>query len=140
MGIFSWVNVLAIAILRKKIDQNILEKFCIYYNRDGNYIKIQEKGMYKVKHHRFCWSIVKIYFKDVYNNKYIYRINLKTVSLTITLANIYKKTHLSDSKVEIKSKYTYNIKDLNEIKEVKQLLIFIRDNYRDISSEIKTAE
>lgn len=139
-GIFSWINVLAIAKLRKKTDQNILEKFYIYHNRDGNYIKIQEKDMYKIKYHPFCWSIVKIYFKDEYDNKYIYRINLKVVSLIINLSNAYKETYLRNNKVNMKLSYQYSNKDLNEINDVKELLMFIRGKYRNIKSEIKTVE
>lgn len=140
MGIFSWINVLVIAKLIKKKDQNILEKFCIYHNRDGNYIKIQEKSMYKIRYHPFCWIIVKIYLKDEYNNKYIYRINLNVVSLKLELSNAYKKSRLNTNKVELKLRYRYSIIDLTETNDVKELLMFIREKYRDIRTKIKTAQ
>lgn len=136
MGIFSWINVLVLANLTKKIDQNILEKFCIYHNRDGNYIKIQEKNIYTIKYHPFCWTIVKIYLKDEFNNKYIFRINLKVVSLKLDLSSVYRKSYLYNNKVEMKLRYEYSINDLIEITDVNELLMFFKKKYSDIRAKM----
>ncbi|XMB72154.1 hypothetical protein RJI07_08600 [Mycoplasmatota bacterium WC30] len=136
MGVSSWINIFKINKLRAKTRQNVLEKFCVYHNRDGNYIKIQEKQMYRIKRHPFCWSRVRIFFKDECKNKYIFSISLKNVSVSIHQSNAYRSKDFAKDHKELELRYKYNVSDMFEVKEVKELLMFIRNEYRRLRLKI----
>ena len=74
-------------------NQSILEKFYVYHNKDGNYIKIQDKQMFKIMYHPFKWSTVKILFRDKYRNKYVFRINLKNIYVKTCFSKDFKEEH-----------------------------------------------
>ena len=136
MGMISLLNIIKIRSLRSKEALNILENFCVYHNRDGNYIKIQEKQMIKIKHHPFNWTVVKIIFKDNNNNKYVFGISLKSVFITVVLSKSKRDNYIENVERKTKIQYQYDLDDLNSIKSEKDFMIFIRDKYREIRETI----
>jgi len=135
-GIISLLNIIKIRSLRSKEALNILESFCVYHNRDGNYIKIQDKQMVRIKYHPFNWTVVKIVFKDNNNNKYVFRISLKSVFITIVLSKSRRDNYIENVERKTKIQYQYNLNDLKSIKSAKDFMIFIRDKYRQIRETI----
>lgn len=137
-GVNSYYNYCVIKRIRAKSKPNILEQFCIYYNRDGNYIKIQEKQMTKIKYHPFNWTVVKILFKDKYRNKYVFRVNLTNIIVKIYFSKAYKKEDSNKRNNRLKTTYKYNLDDLDNISNTKEFMIFLRDKYREISEVINS--
>ncbi len=135
-GIISYCNYYIIKKIRYKLSPNILEKFCIYHNRDGNYIKIQEKQLYSIKYHPFNWTIIKIFFRDEYKNKYMFKINLKGIQIKVFLSKSYKDKCVDIVEKKTKIQCKYDLGDLNNIKTTKEFMIFIRDKYREIRESI----
>jgi hypothetical protein len=136
MGIISLINYYRAENIRRKPNQNILEKFCVYHNQDGNYIKLQDRHMRRVFDHPFDWCIVSLLFRDEMNNKYIFRITLKEVILRVKFSKSFKKSQLSSLISEIPLVFKYELKDLEKIDNVKELTEFIRDEYRSVSSKL----
>ena len=136
MGVISLINYCRVENIRGKGNQNILEKFCVYCNKDGNYIKLQDRHMRRVFDHPFDWCIVSLLFRDAMNNKYIFRITLKVVILRVKLSKSFKKSQLSSIVSEIPVVYKHKLKDLEKIDNVKGLTEFIRDEYRSVSSKL----
>lgn len=136
MGLISLVNFYQIKSIRKKSNLDILEQFCIYHNKDGEYIKIQEKQLIMIKYHPLKWTVVKILFRDLYRNKYVFRINLKNIRVKIHFSKAYKEEHFFRRKNKIEAEYWFKIDDLYHISNTKDFMIFIRDKYREISEAI----
>jgi hypothetical protein len=136
MGVISLINYCRAENIRRKPNQNILEKFCVYRNKDGNYIKLQDKHLIRVLDHPFDWCIVSLLFRDEMNNKYIFRITLKEVILRVKLSKSFKKSQLSSIMSEIPLVYKHELKDLEKIDNMKELTEFIRDEYRSVSSKL----
>jgi hypothetical protein len=135
MGVISLINYYRVEQIRKKGSQNILEKFCVYHNKDGNYIKLQDRHFIRVLHHPFDWCIVSLLFRDEMKNKYIFRVSLKEISFKIKLSKSFKKSQSSSFLSELPLLYKYNLKVLEKIDSVKELTEFIRDEYRSVSSK-----
>lgn len=136
MGVISLINYCRVENIRGKGNQNILEKFCVYCNKDGNYIKLQDRHMRRVFDHPFDWYIVSLLFRDEMNNKYIFRITLKEVIFRVKLSKSFKKSQLCSIMSEIPLVYKHELKDLEKIDNVKELTEFIRDEYRSVSSKL----
>ncbi|MFA7107002.1 MAG: hypothetical protein WC154_06845 [Candidatus Izemoplasmatales bacterium] len=132
--LISLLNYFKVKAINHKSSLSILEKFALYYNRDGNYIKIQEKQMVRIKYYPFNWTVVKIVFKDNYNNKYVFKISLKTIFIKVVLSKSRRDNYIEN--VERKTKIQYNLNDLKSIKSAKDFMIFIRDKYRQIRETI----
>lgn len=135
-GVISLINYYHIKSMRSKSKLNILELFCLYHNRDGNYIKLQEKQMIKIQHHPFDWSIIRIVFRDQYRNSYIFKVNLTNIHVKIHFANanIRRKIFTRDDK--LLTTYIFTIDDLVDICDEKDFMIFLRNKYREISEII----
>ncbi len=136
MGFISFLNIYIIKNTRKKAKQSILEKFYIYHNKDGNYIKIQEKEMIKIKHHILNWSVIKIIFRDKQKNKYSFRVNLKGIYIKINLSKSCEKKCTNKAPRKIVTKYGYNLNDLERIRNTNEFMIFLKDEYRKIREGI----
>jgi len=134
-GIFTLLNVYTLKKVRRKSIQDILEKFYIYHNRDGSYIKIQEKEMYKIQYHPFIWSVVKIFFRDEFNNKCIFRISVTNISVKVKLARYFKKRYFFNNQSGIESDYKLYTEDLKEVKDIQEFFMFIRDLYKKIKPD-----
>ena len=135
-GPITYLNMKMINNTIVKENQSILEKFALYHNRDGNYIKIQDKQMVRIKYHPFNWTVVKIVFKDNNNNKYVFRISLKSVFITVVLSKSRRDNYIENVERKTKIQYQYNLNDLKSIKSAKDFMIFIRDKYRQIRETI----
>lgn len=131
-GLISLLNYYRIKFIRNKSNLDILEKFCIYHNRDGEYIKIQDKQMFKIKYHPLKWTTVKILFRDKYRNKYVFRVNLTNIFVKICFSKSYKEKYLSKGMNNLSSTYKFSLDDLDDIGDTKELMIFLRDKYREI--------
>lgn len=135
-GLFTLLNVYNLNIVRRKSIQDILEKFYIYHNRDGRYIKIQEKEMYKIQYHPFIWSVVKICFRDEFNNECIFRISVTNISVKVRLAKDFKKRYFVNNPSVIKSDYKIYTSDLKDVNDIHEFFMFIRDLYRKIKPHV----
>ena len=131
-GLISLLNYYRIKFIRKKSNLDILEKFCIYHNRDGNYIKIQEKQMIKIKYHPFNWIIVRILFRDKNRNNYVFRVNLTNVFVKIYFSKSHREKYLTKGMSNLSSTYKFSSNDLEGISDTKEFMIFLRDKYREI--------
>jgi len=137
-GLITYMNIKMIDSTKAKENQNILEKFYVYHNKDGNYIKIQEKQMVKIKHHSLCWRVVKIIFRDEDRNKYVFRVNLTNIFVKIYFSKAYKKEDSNKRNNRLETTYKYNLDDLDNISNTKEFMIFLRDKYREISEVINS--
>ena len=134
MGVISLINYCRVEKIRRKASQNILEMFCVYHNKDGNYIKLQDRHFIRVLDHPFDWCIVSLLFRDEMKNKYIFRVSLKEISFKVKLSKSFKKSQSSSLLSEFPTRYKYNLKVLEKIDSVMGLTEFIRDEYRLVSS------
>ena len=134
-GLITYMNIKMINSTKAKENQNILEKFYVYHNKDGNYIKIQEKQMVKIKHHPLCWSVVKIIFRDKNRNKYVFRVNLKNIYINIHISKFNKEKRIYEAQ-NIMTEYLYRLDDLDNVSNIKEFMIFLRDKYREIREVI----
>jgi len=135
-GLTSLFNYYKVKSINLKISLSVLEKFALYHNKDGNYIKIQDKQMFKIKYHPFKWTTVKILFRDKHKNKYVFRINLKNIYVKICFSKGFKEEHLFRKINKLETTYKFNLNDLDGINNTSEFMIFLRDKYREIRDEI----
>ena len=136
MGLISLLNIIKIRSLRLKVDLNIPESFCVYHNRDGNYIKIQENQMLKINYHPFDWTVIKIVFKDKYKNIYIFRVNLKNIQVKIYTSRGFKEKLSGKSCKYFIPAYQCGLGNLDGITNIPGFVNFLRDKYREIREKI----
>jgi hypothetical protein len=138
MGPITYLNIKMINSTKGKEKQSILEKFYVFHNKDGNYIKIQDKQMVKIKYHPFKWTTVKILFRDKYRNKYVFRINLKNIYVKICFSKVFNEEHFFRRINKLETTYKFNLDDLGSISNTTSFMIFLRDKYREIREVINS--
>lgn len=138
MGPITYLNMILIKKTREKENKTVLEKFCVYHNKDGNYIKIQDKQMLKIKYHPLKWTVVKILFGDKYRNKYVFRISLENIYVKIRFSKVYKEKYFLSRMNKLEMVYKFSLDDLGGICNTKEFMFFVRDKYREIREVINS--
>lgn len=130
-GPITIVNILYLNQIIKKPFKNILEKYFIYINEDGNLIHIEDRHLQDIRRSMWSWVKLNIYFKDYYRNKYIIRITRSEICITLKYSKGYfEKYTVNQKKI---SKY-YFLNDLNEIKSINEFNKFVKQIFLDINS------